>query len=418
MKTKRFTFSNTSRRDLLRAGMYGVCVTAGSGLPIPAFGQAAAALATQAKGDGKILVVLELSGGNDGLNMLVPYGDDAYYKQRPNIGIPKKDLKVIDDHFGFSGGMAGFQRLYKDGKLALIHGCGYDNPSFSHFSSMAYWHTAAPNSGEPYGWVGRLADTLAPQAPPNFLVNIGVRQSLAVRSRKHVPVVFDDPAKFTQQEFYEEREALEPVADTRKIENASRRFLLDTARSAKDASVLVREAWAKYKSPVDYGITGLDLPKVAALIEAGMPTKLYYTSYRNNAFDTHVFQNDTHKRLLTYASDAVSAFLRDLERIGRADDVVVMGFSEFGRRVPENVNLGTDHGTANLMFVAGKNVKGGQYGAIPSLTKLELGDNLVHTTDFRRVYATMISSWLGLHDTHTLLNGDFEPFDMFQQRQA
>ncbi|HEV2201940.1 MAG TPA: DUF1501 domain-containing protein [Bryobacteraceae bacterium] len=418
MKTKRFAFSNSSRRDLLRAGMYGVCVTAGSGLPIPAFGQAAAALATQAKGDGKILVVLELSGGNDGLNMLVPYGDDAYYKQRPNIGIPKKDLKVIDDHFGFSGGMAGFQRLYKDGKLALIHGCGYDNPSFSHFSSMAYWHTAAPNSGEPYGWVGRLADTLAPQAPPNFLVNIGVRQSLAVRSRKHVPVVFDDPAKFTQQEFYEEREALEPIADTKKIENASRKFLLDTARSAKDASALVREAWAKYRSPVDYGITGLDLPKVAALIEAGMPTRLYYTSYRNNAFDTHVFQNDTHKRLLTYASDAVSAFIRDLERIGRADDVVVMGFSEFGRRVPENVNLGTDHGTANLMFVAGKNVKGGQYGAIPSLTKLELGDNLVHTTDFRRVYATMISGWLGLHDTHTLLNGDFEPFDMFQQRQA
>ena len=140
--------------------------------------------------------------------------------------------------------------------------------------------------------------------------------------------------------------------------------------------MLVREAWAKYHSPVDYGITGLDLPKVAALIAAGMPTRLYYTSYRNNAFDTHVYQNDTHKRLLTYASDAVTAFLADLERIGRADDVVVMIFSEFGRRVPENVNLGTDHGAANLMFVAGKQVKGGQYGAIPSLTKLDPGDNL------------------------------------------
>ena len=178
----------------------------------------------------------------------------------------------------------------------------------------------------------------------------------------------------------------------------------------------MREAWAKYHSPVDYGITGLDLPKVAALIDAGMPTRLYYTSYRNNAFDTHVFQNDMHKRLLTYASDAVSAFLTDLERIGRADDVVVMIFSEFGRRVPENVNLGTDHGAANLMFVAGKQVKGGQYGAIPSLTKLDPGDNLIHTTDFRRVYATMIAGWLGLHDTHQLLNGDFEPFDMFRQK--
>src|SRR5581483_5758246 len=279
---------------------------------------------------------------------------------------------------------------------------------------MAYWHTAAPNSGEEYGWVGRLADTMAPDAPPNFLVNIAARQSLAVRSRKHVPVVFDDPNKFTQEKFYEERAILDSVAADKAVENPARKFLLETAQSAKDASALVREAWAQYRSPVDYGITGLDLPKVAALIAAGMPTRLYYTSYRNNAFDTHVFQGDTHKRLLTYASDAVSAFLTDLERIGRADDVAVMIFSEFGRRVPENVNLGTDHGAANLMFVAGKKVRGGQYGAIPSLTKLDAGDNLLYTTDFRRVYATMIDGWLGLHDTRALLNGDFETFRMFQ----
>jgi uncharacterized protein (DUF1501 family) len=409
----RFSFSQASRRDLLRAGMYGVCVTAGASLQVPVFGQAAAQLAAQAKSNGKILVVLELSGGNDGLNTLVPYGDDAYYKRRPNLGIPKKEVRAIDDHFGFSGGMTGFEHLYKDGRLAIVHGCGYDNPSFSHFTSMAYWHTAAPNSGEEYGWVGRLADTMAPEAPPNFLINIAARQSLAVRSHKHVPVVFDDPNKFSQEKFYDEGAVLETVADTKNVSNPSRRFLLETAQSAKDASALVREAWAKYHSPVDYGITGLDLPKVVALIDAGMPTRLYYTSYRNNAFDTHVFQNDVHKRLLTYASDAVSAFIKDLERIGRADDVVVMIFSEFGRRVPENVNLGTDHGAANLMFVAGKPVKGGQYGAIPSLTKLDEGDNLIHTTDFRRVYATMISGWLGLKDTRPLLNGDFTPFDMF-----
>src|SRR5713226_6876641 len=412
MSKNRFSFSQASRRDLLRAGLYGVGVSAAA-LPMPLFGQAAAALTAQGKPDGKILVVLELSGGNDGLNTLVPYGDDAYYKHRPNLGVPKKELRTIDDHFGFSGGMAGFERLYKNGKLAIVHGCGYDNPSFSHFTSMAYWHTAAPNSGEEYGWVGRLADAMAPSAPPNFLVNIAARQSLAVRSQKHVPVVFDDPNKFSQEKFYEEREVLESVPDSGKIDNPARRFLLDTARSAKDASVLVREAWAKYHSPVDYGITGLDLPKVAALIEAGMPTRLYYTSYRNNAFDTHVFQNDVHKRLLTYASDALSAFLLDLERIGRAEDVIVMVFSEFGRRVPENVNLGTDHGTANLMFVAGKPVKGGQYGAIPSLTALDAGDNLIHTTDFRRVYATMISGWLGSKGTAAILNGEFEPFDMF-----
>jgi uncharacterized protein (DUF1501 family) len=228
--------------------------------------------------------------------------------------------------------------------------------------------------------------------------------------------VFDDPNKFTQEKFYEEKPILDTPAETGVIDNPTRRFLLDTARSARDASALVREAWGKYRSPVDYGIVGLDLPKVAALIAAGMPTRLYYTSYRNNAFDTHVFQADTHKRLLTYASDAVAAFLRDLQRIGHADDVVVMVFSEFGRRVPENVNLGTDHGTANLMFVAGNSVKGGHYGTPPSLTKLDPGDNLIYTTDFRRVYATMISGWLGYPDTHTMLRGDFEGFDMFRTR--
>ncbi|MCU1335979.1 MAG: hypothetical protein JWO19_1560, partial [Bryobacterales bacterium] len=272
-----FSFSKLTRRDLMRAGMYGVGVTAGA-LPLPLFAQAGAALAAQGKHDGKILVVLELSGGNDGLNTLVPYGDDAYYKHRPHIGIPKKELRPIDDHFGFSQGMAGFEHLYKDGKLAIVHGCGYENPSFSHFTSMAYWHTAAPNSGEEYGWVGRLADSMAPNAPPNFLVNIAARQSLAVRSRRHVPVVFDDPNKFTQEKFYEEREILDSVPAKETIANPSRQFLLETAQSAKDASVLVREAWAKYRSPVDYGITGLDLPKVAALIAAGMPTRLYYTS--------------------------------------------------------------------------------------------------------------------------------------------
>jgi uncharacterized protein (DUF1501 family) len=411
MKKHRFSFSKTSRRDLLRAGMFGVAVGASSALPVNLFGQAAAA--TAGRKDGKILVVLELSGGNDGLNTLVPYGDDAYYKHRPNLGIPKKEVRPIDEHFGFSRGMVGFERLYKDGKLAIVHGCGYENPSFSHFTSMAYWQTAAPNSGEQYGWVGRLADAMAPEAPPNFLVNIDARQSLAVRSRRHVPVVFDDPNKFTRESFSEEREVFASAPASAPVDNPSRRFLLDAARSATDASALVREAWAKYRSPVDYGIAGLDLPKVAALIEAGMPARLYYASYRNNAFDTHVFQNDVHKRLLTYASDAVSAFMQDLKRIGRADDVVVMVFSEFGRRVPENANLGTDHGTANLMFAVGNHVKGGHYGKVPSLTKLDEGDNLIYTTDFRRVYATMIAGWLGLRDTRQLLNGEFEPFDMF-----
>jgi len=413
MEKNRFSFPKASRRDLLRAGMYGVSVSAGSALRMALFGQAAAAVAVEAASDGKILVVLELSGGNDGLNTLVPYGDDSYYRHRPKLGIPAKQVRKIDEHFGFSSGMAGFERLYKNGKLAIVHGCGYENPSFSHFTSMAYWQTAAPNSGEQYGWVGRLADTMRPDAPPNFLVDIDPRQSLAVRSRKHVPVVFEDPNKFRSEAFADERPVLETVASSEHVDNPSRRYLLDIAKSAKDASALVQEAWAKYRSPVDYGVVSLDLPKVVALIDAGMPTRLYYTSYRNNAFDTHVFQKDVHGRLLTYASDAVSAFFEDLERIKRADDVVLLVFSEFGRRVPENVNMGTDHGTANLMFVVGNKVKGGQYGKVPSLTELDAGDNLIYTTDFRKVYATVISGWLGLRDTRELLNGQFDPFPMF-----
>jgi|SRR5438093_779279 len=402
------------RREFLEAGLYGIGIGAAGLLPVPPlFARAAQALGPQASNDGRILVVLELSGGNDGLNTVVPYGDDAYYRLRPKIGIRPARVRKIDEHFGFNPGMTGFERLYKEGKLAVVHGCGYANPSFSHFTSMAYWQTAAPNSGGEFGWVGRTADAIAPQAPPNFLVNIDARQSLAVRSKVHTPLVFDDPNKFAREGFYDERDIFAKVADAGNVENPSRRFLLDVARSAKSASAFVKQAWASYKSPVDYGITGLDLPKVAALIHAGMPAHLYYVSYRNNAFDTHVFQGDLHQRLLTYTSDAVSAFITDLQRIGRGNDVVVMMFSEFGRRVPENSNLGTDHGAANLMFVAGQKVKGGHYGKIPSLTQLDDGDNLVYTTDFRRVYATMISGWLGFKDTAGILNGNFEAFDMF-----
>ena len=409
MKKKNRKDKTLDRRELL-AGMAGL--SAMSMVP-PAFAQAAQAAAAQAAATGKVLVILELSGGNDGLNTVVPYGDDAYYRQRPNIGIPKNELRIIDDHFGFNPGMAGFESLYKDGKMAIVHGCGYENPSYSHFTSMAYWHTAAPNSGDEYGWVGKLADSIAPSAPSNYLVNIGSKQSLAVKSAKHVPVVFDDPNRFMREAFAAEKEALDVVPDIGEVENPSRRFLLDIARSANDASALVSDAWSKYDSPVDYGVNDLDLKKVVALLDAGMPTSLYYVSYRNNSFDTHVFQNNLHRRLLTYTSDAVAGFIRDLERIGRADDVALMIFSEFGRRVPENVSLGTDHGAANAMFVVGNQVKGGHYGELPSLTKLADGDNLAYTTDFRKVYQTITQGWLGHNDSANLLGGDFGTFDLF-----
>ena len=414
MTSKAIVNNKIKRREILRRGMAGLGI-AGIGASIlkPSAFTSVAEAAALAEANGKILVILELSGGNDGLNTVVPYGDDAYYRHRPEIGLPKSQLRILDDHFGLNPGMSGFEELFKDGKMAIVHGCGYENPSYSHFTSMSYWHTAAPNSGEEYGWVGRLADNLDSTGSSNFLVNVAARQSLAVRSQQHVPVVFDEPSRFTREAFSQEKEALSHIADVGDIDNPSRRFLLDIARSANDASELVREAWSNYSSPVDYGVNSLDLPKVVSLIEAGMPTKLYYVSYRNNAFDTHVFQNNVHRRLLTYTSDAVSAFVRDLERIGRADDVALMIFSEFGRRVPENVTLGTDHGAANVMFVVGNGVKGGHYGEVPSLTKLAEGDNLAYTTDFRRVYQTLINGWLGHGRSDDILRGEFKTFDMF-----
>ena len=309
--------------------------------------------------------------------------------------------------------MVGFERLWQAGQLAIVHGCGYDNPSFSHFTSMAYWHTAAPNSGAEYGWVGRLADGMQPGGAPAFIVNVGETQSLAVRARDHVPVVFDDPEKFEREGFFEERALFEHVAGAPADANPARQYLRGIAQSALDASALVREACAGYRTPIDYGLVPLDLPKIAALIAADVPARLYYTSFRDNAFDTHVQQNNVHQRLLTYTADAIAAFMADLERIGRADDVIVLVFSEFGRRVPENTNLGTDHGTAGLMFVIGKPVKGGHYGEVPSLTELTEGDNLRHTTDFRRVYATATAGWLGYPDTRGLLGDDFAPFPLF-----
>jgi uncharacterized protein (DUF1501 family) len=380
-----------------------------SGLALPFAGVRNA----HAASSDRILVVLELSGGNDGLNTVVPYADDTYYRLRPNIGIKRDRVRKLDDLHGLNPGMAGIEHLYKDGRLAIVHGCGYAQPSFSHFASMAYWHTAAPNSGEETGWFGRLADSLNPGGAPGFIVNIASTQSLAVQSRRNVPVVFDDPERFVRQAFFEERPLIDRVASPVDDANPTRRFLHEIARSARDASQQVRDACARYRTPIDYGLLPVDLPKVAALIDARLPTRLFYVAYRNNAFDTHVHQVDLHQRLLTYVSDAVAGFMRDMERIGRADDVVLMAFSEFGRRVPENANLGTDHGTAGPMFIVGKPVKGGQYGEPVSLSNRASDDNLVYTTDFRRVYATVIDGWLGVNDSRSLLRGRFEPFALF-----
>ena len=367
--------------------------------------------------NGKTLVVLELSGGNDGLNTIIPYADDNYYKFRPNIGIRENKLLKIDDYFGFNPGIVGLESLYKEGNMAIIHGCGYDNPSFSHFTSMAYMHTAAPNSGEEYGWLGRLADHMAPPSYKNFIINIDKTQSLAVRSQKHVPIVFDQPQRFQREGFFVQKSILESEMNTNTVtsNNNAQNFLNEIANSANEASSVISEAWSNYTRRVDYGLTPIDLDKIAALIEADVPARLYYTSFRDNAFDTHVHQPNLHKRLLTYASDAIRGFMNDLDRMGKSQDVVLLVMTEFGRRVPENTSLGTDHGSAGPMFIIGPSVKGGHYGKIPDLVNgLDDGDNLKYTTDFRSVYATLIDKWLQV-DSKSILRKNFQTFDIFDK---
>ncbi len=394
------------RRDVLRAGAYGL------GLGVVGWGATPRVAGAATPDNERILVVVELSGANDGLNTIIPYTDDAYYQARPKLGIRPDKLHKLDDRYGVQRPLAGFERLYKDGNLAIVHGVGYAQPSFSHFTSMAYWHTGAPNSGNAFGWLGRLADGMDAEGTANFIVNVEDHELLAVRARNHVPLVFDDPTKFARESLFQEKTALTTLSAARTPQNPTEGFLFDVAASAQHAEVHVRDACAAYRTPVDYGLYHFGLERVAALIAGGFPTRIYYVAYPNNAFDTHVTQADTHARILTYTSDHIAAFIQDMTRIGRGDDVSVMVFSEFGRRVGENANLGTDHGTANVALIAGKPVHGGHFGSMPSLADLDDG-NMRYTTDFRRVYATMIQSWMGYPDVQGVLKDQFVPLEVF-----
>jgi len=310
--------------------------------------------------------------------------------------------------------MRGMKNLFDDGKLAIVQGVGYDQPSFSHFTSMSFWHTGAPNSGNEYGWVGRTAASLDPAgARRNMIVNVSDSQTLAVRAEKHVPLVFVDPLRFQRGLFAPEKAVVGALGKHDTPVGDAHRYVLEVTRSAAQASEVVRAAWNAYRSQANPDLRLLDLDKVVALIAADFPTQLYYVPLRNSLFDTHVNQAAPHDRQLQYCSDAIEGFFREMQRIGRADDVVMYVHSEFGRRVPENTSRGTDHGTAQVNFLIGNAVQGGMYGEAPSLTELVLGDNLQSTTDFRRVYATLIEEWLGA-DSTAVLGRHFDTLGVFK----
>jgi uncharacterized protein (DUF1501 family) len=410
-----------SRREFLRTGLFGL----GLGMQLPwVFEHTALAIASDAFWDGRethperVMVIVELAGGNDGLNTVVPYRQDAYYKLRPTLAIKAQNTLKLNDEMGLHPAMTGFKALWDAGQLAVIPGCGYPNPNRSHFTAMAYWHTAVPNGVEANGWVGRFADAAWPQGAPNQIVNVAARQSLAVQAQRHAPVVFSDPQRFVRAGDLSQESVYKNMLDRQSEQtNKTLAFIKDIARTASDSSVTVREAIKSYQTPIAYGAESAiatlatDLRKVAALIHAGFPTRVYYVSL--GGFDTHANQSVTQQQLLMYVADALEGFLKDVKRIGRAADIAVMLFTEFGRRVAQNQSQGTDHGAATPMYIVGEPVKGGLYGQYPSLDQLDDNGDLIMTTDFRRVYATMIKEWMGFENHTTILKGDFPTLAVF-----
>lgn len=404
-----------SRREFLRSGLFGM----GIGAIVPTvFGETSFSLAAQALDSGReahperILVVVELNGGNDGLDTVIPWNNDAYRKARPTLATSKDAILKANDGYGFHPSLGGLKKLWDDSLVAVIHGCGYPNPDRSHFTSMEYWHTATPHQPQTTGWVGRFADAFWPQAQANTIVNITPTQSLAVQAVRHSPVVFNNPEEFRRAGDQLQAGAYLQLIAQRETGNVTLDFLSAVSKNASDSSLRVRETVKKYQTPVPYGSTPLaqDLRKVAALIESRFPTRVYYVSLAG--FDTHASQQAGRFYLLTGLGEALRAFHEDVRRIKRDQEVAVMMFSEFGRRVEENASAGTDHGTAGPMFVLGSRVKPGFYGQHPSLTDLDQNGDLKMTMDFRRVYATMIKEWMGFDDPRTILKGDFPPLGL------
>jgi uncharacterized protein (DUF1501 family) len=361
--------------------------------------------------DGKVLVVVQLSGGNDGLNTVVPFADDAYHKARPGIRHDPKTLHKLNDTVGLHPNLRPLFELYQDGRLALVQGVGYPNPNRSHFRSMDIWQSAQPEREQPTsGWVGRFFDNACAGAPaaasapdPHAGINIGPTLPLAMQGERAMPLSLERPEAYryrgTDRARYETLNGIGPGAagvGPRASHGPSSTldFLHRTAMDAQVSSDDILRVTQNYQpAGVTYpkGDLGEGLRLVAAMIHGGLSTRVYYVSL--GGFDTHAGERGRHDQLMGRFSEAVGAFWKDLAGQKNDERVLMMTFSEFGRRVAQNASGGTDHGTAAPMFLMGPRVKAGVVGAHPSLTDLDHGD-LKYKTDFRSVYATVLQSWL------------------------
>jgi uncharacterized protein (DUF1501 family) len=380
--------------------------------------------------DGRILVVVQLSGGNDGLNTVVPYADDLYHKARPNLRIDTKEVLKLDDHVGLHPSLKALHARFDKGEVAVVQGVGYPNPNRSHFRSMAIWHAGDPVEGVGRtGWLGRAADSIgaidAAGTAPALLVHLGTSVPFALR-RAHAPILaFDSEDAFALQPDKRfpngkaaQSEAFRKLCESEAAASAEHHdqrayaeVLRATTASGLASADEVMACLNKTKNEVTYpNGFAKRLALIARMIGSGMKSRVYYVA--QGSYDTHARQREAHASLLGAFSEAVDLFYQDLAKQNRAQDVVLISFSEFGRRVAENGSAGTDHGTAGPMFVVGPGVKGGVVGAPPDLEHL-IDQDPKFGVDFRSVYATVLADWMKVPSA-PVIGGEFAKLPLFR----
>jgi len=403
----------TSRRRFLTslAGSSAVLSLSGA---VPKFLAQAAAAESNGMKD-TILVVVQLTGGNDGLNTVVPFNHDGYRKARPKLAIPATDVLKINESLGLHPSAKGLSKLLEAGKLAIVQGVGYPNPNRSHFESMDIWQTCQ-RKGTPRstGWLGRFLD--ASHRPTDIdapAVHVGPeKQPLALAAENVRVPSFASPESFrlNDTDNGKLRAAIRELANRGEGQSDPLlNFVQSSTQSALATSDRIAEALRDHHTPINYPESALakHLKTIAQLIDAELKTRVYYVEL--DGFDTHSQQPAAHAALLQQLGDAMRAFVDDVEHCGHGKRTLVMTFSEFGRRVAENASQGTDHGAAAPMFLAGTRVRAGLVGEHPNLDELEDGDVTFHT-DFRQVYATLLELWLGW-SSKSVLGGTFKPID-------
>ncbi|MBS0263735.1 MAG: DUF1501 domain-containing protein [Planctomycetes bacterium] len=385
-----------TRREFLQlAGSAWVALGAA---PVPLFAQAAAAAYAAATSD-KILVVVELSGGNDGLNTLVPRDNDLYHKHRPTLALPAESLHKVNDQLGLHPALEFLADEYQEGRLAIVQGVGYPEPDRSHFRSMEIWHSASLKPTPPAtGWIGRSIDELTHPAVSDRLPALALTGSLpqaCQAERTMIPVVGELLSFAAAEQTNPPGIALRrKLASGDTGSSPALRILRGQAESLYRTVDKLQGAADKYQSTVEYPATELGghLKRAAQMLAGDLGVRVVYVT--QGSYDTHSGQLATHAGLLGDLSLALAAFNHDLKSLGLSERVAICLFSEFGRRVEENASGGTDHGAASCLFVQGAGIRGGLYGTYPRLDQLGEGD-LIFNTDFRSVYATLLERWLG-----------------------